>query len=137
MAEMMTEEGKLRENLCWAIGLPVGWQPLYESLIRKIFAVDPLARVVDAKEKFGEMRVYMAEYNEAVFALVDVANAKSRTICQMCGDRAVLSRTADGFFATVCSNHADGYLPATSSPLRHVRMVVPKSDLWDPDRDDW
>lgn len=127
----------IAKNLEWAIGLPDGWQPLYGALIRKVFVADPLARVVDAKEKFGEMRVYVADYNEAVFTLIDGANAISRTICQMCGAAAVLSRTDDGFYATVCPRHSDGFQPARTSPLRHIRVAVPKSDIWDPDRDDW
>ncbi|HUD92172.1 hypothetical protein [Sphingobium sp.] len=124
----MTNNEILVENLSRAIELPEGWHDLYRQLILDISAIDGCARVVDTKEKFGEMRVYLREYSELAFALIDAANARSRSICQICAAPAVLSRTQDGFYATVCSSHANGFRPANFSPLRHVRMVVPKAE---------
>jgi hypothetical protein len=124
----MTDNEILAENLSRVIELPEGWQDLYRQLMLDISAIDGRARVVDTKEKFGEMRVYLKEYSEPAFALIDAANARSRSICQICAAPAVLSRTKDGFYATVCSSHANGFLPADFSPLRHIRMVVPKAE---------
>jgi hypothetical protein len=122
----MTESEHLQKNLEWAAELPDGWQSLYRQLICDIAKVDDQAKVVDAKEKFGEMRVYLKAYSEPAFALIDSANARSRTLCQMCAEPAVLSKTASGFYATVCPQHSAGFFPANFSPLRHVRLVIPK-----------
>lgn len=86
------------------------------------------ARVVQAKEKFGEMRVYLKAFNEPAFDLIDAATTCSRTLCQTCAEPAVLSRTVDGFYATVCPRYSDGFAPANFSSMRHVRMLIPKSD---------
>nr|WP_086493531.1 hypothetical protein [Novosphingobium panipatense] len=129
----MTEGSTLDANLSWTPGLPEGWQPLYHEVIHAIAAIDPFAKVVDAKEKFGEMRVYMKEFDEPIFDLIDAATAKSRTLCQMCGEKGVLSRNG-GFYATVCPKHSDGFEPAKFSPMRHVRMIIPKPDGEDADQ---
>lgn len=122
----MTEDEILQKNLELAISLPDGWRTLYQQLIHEVAKVDGAATVVQAKEKFGEMRVYLKAYSEPAFALTDAATARSRTICQQCAEPAVLSRTNDGFYATVCPQHSDGFAPADHSPMRHVRVLIPK-----------
>lgn len=124
----MTESEVFQKNLDWAVSLPDGWHSLYRQLIHDISAIDAEARVVQAKEKFGEMRVYLKAFNEPAFDLIDAATTRSRTLCQRCGEPAVLSRTVDGFYATVCPRHSDGFAPANFSPMRHVRVLIPKSD---------
>ncbi|MGA1807573.1 hypothetical protein VHN57_18205 [Sphingobium sp. WW5] len=124
----MTEDEILQKNLDLAIGLPDGWRALYQKLIHELAKVDGTATVVQTKEKFGEMRVYLKAYSEPAFALTDSATASSRTLCQQCGEPAVLSRSADGFYATVCSQHSEGFEPANFSPMRHVRVLIPKPD---------
>ncbi|QUT06071.1 hypothetical protein KFK14_00785 [Sphingobium phenoxybenzoativorans] len=124
----MTEDEILQRNLELAVALPTGWQALYRQLIHDVAEVDGTATVVQAKEKFGEMRVYLKAYSEPAFALTDAATARSRTLCQTCAEPAVLSRTTDGFYATVCSQHSEGFEPANFSPMRHVRVLIPKPD---------
>lgn len=125
---MMTDGRNLEENLGLAIELPEGWRELYRETIHAIAVIDPHARVVQTKEKFGELRIYMKAFNEPIYALIDAANAKSRNICQMCGEPGVLSKTADGFYATVCEGHAAGFAPITEFRLRHVRLQLPEKD---------
>lgn len=123
----MTDGSTLDENLGWVLGLPDGWQPLYREVIHAIAAIAPSAKVVEAKEKFGEMRIYMKMYDEPVFDLIDEATAKSRKLCQTCGEKGVLSRN-DGFYATLCPAHSEGFVPAAESRLRHFRMIIPRPD---------
>lgn len=123
---MTTDGESLGENLGRAIELPEGWRELYLEVIHEIAVIDPHARVVQTKEKFGELRIYMKAFSEPVFGLIDQATKRSRTLCQMCGAAGVWSKTPDGFYATVCSEHSKGFEPATSAVLRHVRLIIPE-----------
>jgi hypothetical protein len=130
---MMTDAEILEENLRWVNGLPDGWADLYRHLIHDVHAIDAQLRVTQAKEKFGELRVYMEAYNKSVCTIIDEASRQSRFLCQTCGESGVLSRTNDGFYATVCPTHSSGFKPAMS-PMRHLRMVVPPDQ--EPERGD-
>ena len=125
---MMTDAERLERNLAWMAELPDGWQDLYRDVIRDIASIDAQAQVVQAKEKFGEMRVYMKTYSEPVFALIDAATGKSRKLWQTCGSPGVLSKTRDGFYATVCPDHSERFEPANLTLMRHVRFIVASDD---------
>lgn len=47
---------------------------------------DQYPMVVQVKEKFGTLRFYMYGANEAMRALIDVAEEKTYTVCETCGE---------------------------------------------------
>ncbi|MDE5465950.1 hypothetical protein [Bradyrhizobium sp. CSS354] len=57
----------------------------------------------------------------AVRAAVDLAEARSLCVCELCGARGRLYR-ADGVLATRCPGHAKG-IPARSPGMEHVHLV--------------
>ncbi len=121
----MTDGGRFDENLGKEVELPEGWRPLYRTVVQSIADIDPNAMVIQTKEKFGELRIYMKTFNEQIYDLIDEASKQSKTICQTCGSLGVWSKTADGFYATVCADHSAGFAPAMSSVLRHMRLILP------------
>lgn len=58
----------------------------------------PIATQV--KEKFGTLRFYMSSETDEMDKLISDAETKSETICEMCGDKALLRQ--DGWWATLC-----------------------------------
>lgn len=70
-----------------------GWVPLVEGLYADCIAYDPELIVQQVKEKFGGLRFYFNlsencsnEAGEAIYALVEAAEAASYKICEQCGE---------------------------------------------------
>lgn len=113
----------IEENLAWRAHLPTGWHGLYEQLVSDIGECDPSAKVTQAKEKFGELRVYLAQFQQDAYDLIDAASRVSRRSCQTCGEEALLCDQR-GYFATLCANHRDGFVIASKDPiLASLRMI--------------
>ncbi|MET4278542.1 MULTISPECIES: hypothetical protein [unclassified Bradyrhizobium] len=93
-----------------------GWRDLLEracARIRKAVRADGGSfRATQIKEKFGSLRFYYrirdlspraaARVQEAI----DLAEARSATTCEVCGERGFLR--AGGWLATRCDAHAEG-----------------------------
>jgi len=60
--------------------------------------------VLEVKEKFGELRFYVAGYNKEIRDLVDRTERKSYQLCEICGKRGSIS-VKGGWYKTVCPYH--------------------------------
>ena len=109
-------------NLAWEAEVPFGWRSTYRDVIKEIFAVDETAKVSQAKEKFGELRIYMREAGQQIYDLIDAATDRARGLCQQCGSPAVLMKTTDGYYATLCESHSDGFGIAEGQPTIRIRL---------------
>jgi hypothetical protein len=103
----------------WRDQVPSGWLALYDQLLTGLEAIDPDLTVDQAKEKFGELRVYLTTYAPQIDELIDAASAASRRTCQSCGQPGDLMATKDGLYATVCGVHAKerGFRPVRRDPI--------------------
>lgn len=86
-----------------------GWYSLIVRLDAQLAALDPEYTVHQVKEKLGGLRFSMSseadpDVQEAMFALVDEAEQASVRICEDCGSAGVLSRSAGGWYRTVCAS---------------------------------
>jgi len=64
-----------------------GWYNLILKLSKKLEALpeaDDLV-VTQVKEKFGGLRFYVSAATDTVHNLIDAAEDKSRTLCEVCG----------------------------------------------------
>jgi len=59
--------------------------------------------VVQVKEKYGRLRVYVDGGNEATEHLIDAAEKESESICDLCGAPGSISIA--GWRATRCTKH--------------------------------
>ena len=86
-----------------------GWA----ELVREGFAsVSPVGRIVQVKEKFGQLRIYTETNLGAPPAAVDQMrqrlqslNARSALICEQCGAPGALGEIR-GWWRTACPEHA-------------------------------
>jgi len=67
-----------------------GWLPILEDLFEKIDQEVKKAalssfKVIQVKEKFGGLRVYVSEGNDSIEALIDAASSKAAVTCEDCG----------------------------------------------------
>lgn len=85
-----------------------GWQPLVETLNKKLLALDPNYEILQIKEKFGGLRYYIAESDNMTLrdkqaALINEAENVSFTICEYCGEPGTADTTPPGrWLKTMC-----------------------------------
>jgi hypothetical protein len=106
-----------------------GWRDLLETAAQRLAdsmkaAPGATLRIDQTKQKFGTLRVYTSgnfasypEAREAVELAIDLAEARSATTCETCGEEGRLYEGIGGWLATACPVHADG----TAVPLRPER----------------
>jgi hypothetical protein len=115
-----TEQGPALASAGWP-SVGDGWRRLVERACARIAAVhvaEPAAEIaiLAIEEKWGELRLNVSTLDlgerasTAVDLAVDLAEARSRHVCEVCGTPGRLS-VRNRWYATVCAAHADGYLP--------------------------
>ncbi|HEY9538796.1 MAG TPA: hypothetical protein VIS03_14490 [Kiloniellaceae bacterium] len=103
------------DGMPWGFEVGDGWRALIEQLTAEVSDivggpdVDPKPRVVQVKEKFGELRYYIravpASHADAIYEAVMRAEARSRRTCEACGAAGELRQTAGGYLYTSCRAH--------------------------------
>jgi hypothetical protein len=92
-----------------------GWRDLLERACARILAAVRLGggtlRITQVKEKYGCLRVYwegslVPETAARVEEAIDLAEARSATTCEICGEPGALR--AGGWLTTRCDAHAEG-----------------------------
>lgn len=91
------------------IGVGVGWHSIVERLVADLAQMD--AHVVQIKEKFGGLRVYLAEDNPVWEARVEQAVLEASTTCEICGvqgEHVTLGNGPGSFWIkTLCEDHIE------------------------------
>lgn len=98
----------------WRAQLPPSWITIVDQLMSDLASVDEAVEILEMREKFGELRVYLSRQSDRAGRLIDPARAKSRRTCQDCGGRGVLMIDPSRLYATKCARHAEpeGFRPA-------------------------
>lgn len=86
--------------------IPPGWRGIYDQLIVDLIGLDPTLSVAQAKQKFGELRVYLADVTPEAANLIETATAASRTICEECSAPGRRRANRQGHCRTLCDQHA-------------------------------
>ncbi|WP_334180675.1 antitoxin Xre/MbcA/ParS toxin-binding domain-containing protein [Pseudomonas nitroreducens] len=88
-----------------------GWADLLEGTLRLIqrYAEEEAldVRIVDAQEKFGQLRMYQRGGDETVELALDITELVSGCICELCGS------PGSGWLQTRCDLHSEGNEPET------------------------
>jgi hypothetical protein len=93
----------IAEPVCGsAIGL--GWFPLVEDLIVKLIRLGWDKQLSQVKEKFGGLRFYIDNGDDAIFDAIGCTEAESFTVCEDCGTRRdVTCASQKGWIRTLCT----------------------------------
>lgn len=98
-----------RTLMGWGFLCGIGWYPILERLFADMDTIcveDGLEKmeVIQVKEKFGSLRVYVKDGNERIYRRIAEAEEEAFTICENCGGPSdgVLSR--QGLHTNVCKN---------------------------------
>jgi hypothetical protein len=88
----------------------------YEQLMEE--AMEQLPKIVQVKEKFGTLRLYIDNGNRVSNAIVNYAELMSEVTCEKCGDAGITYET--GWHKTLCKQHAvERYGEETVSKYKH------------------
>ncbi|MBN7457360.1 hypothetical protein [Mycobacteroides abscessus] len=88
-----------------SIGVPAGWVPLMLELHERLVESCPAIEYVQIKQKWGELRVYVRNRNDAAQELIAAAELASRTICEVCGAPGSPC-VRRGWYRALCPTHA-------------------------------
>lgn len=120
MIEVMDKDRFVQENMeRWADAVDKGWRPIVQEALERIgnlweangLALEDLA-VLEVKEKFGTLRMYVSYFDaadsvdddiaESLEVIVDWAESKSSVICEVCGEYG--QRRATGYIRCLCED---------------------------------
>ena len=89
--------------MCWGFECGDGWFELIDCLCASIMDNPPPPVAVQVKEKFGGLRFYVDSASETVWGLIEMAEAFSFRVCEICG---ALGKRTDGHYIRVrCPIH--------------------------------
>lgn len=88
----------------------VGWLPLIIELDENISKLDPDYIIHQIKEKFGLLRFYIGTNSDSdtknqIYDLIEKAENKSATICEICGKPGTLGNPTGRWIKTRCEEH--------------------------------
>ena len=80
-------EGPMVSPMCFGVECGDGWYPLLDETCRLLSRHEPLsgARLVQVKEKYGTLRVYLSHQDDYADGVIDMAEALSSRTCEACG----------------------------------------------------
>lgn len=78
-----------------------GWYEIVSNLVDDLLELEPEVRILQIKEKFGALRVYITGYNNGLEEVILKAERASVFTCEMCGRAGTLGNQ-NGWYATRC-----------------------------------
>ena len=86
------------------IFVPNGWQNLVWELSEKLTLINPELRVLQVKEKFGELRFIYSQATDEQHELILIYKQLSRKTCMRCGKTSdeELIKQKGGWVITIC-----------------------------------
>jgi hypothetical protein len=76
-----------------------GWMPLVEPVLAECEVTGTEVRQI--KEKFGRLRIYVAQAPESVYDAIRIAESASANVCETCG-RSGKTTTDERWILTLC-----------------------------------
>lgn len=122
--------------MCWGFACGDGWYPLIDMLCARLMRLSPTSTdipiAVQVKEKFGGLRFYVNNANDAQEAVIAFAEALSHRICEQCGTMNETTTYTDGWHKTLCPSCArlDGRDPITTGVFGESLTPGTDNDLW-------
>ncbi|MEF3134581.1 hypothetical protein OS035_24300 [Rhizobium sp. 268] len=130
----------------------IGWLPLIDAALTELDAFGVPYAVRQIKQKLGDLRLYifspeeLSEDDQRQWTdIIDLAEARSRYVCEVCGKPGKLRRWDPGPLKTVCDEHAvDEYDGRIAEPVPDATLYrgsyCDGATMWakyDPAADAW
>lgn len=113
-------------SLMWGIECEDGWYELIDTLCKELLkdsrlklescktteeyekiiqSLDPLPFIVQIKEKYGSLRIYVDNLNEHQRIIVETIEKLSFKVCEFCGVTKDVALHKNGWWKTLCPEH--------------------------------
>ena len=80
-----------------------GWHPLIKDALTKIEALGIAnLEVLQVKEKFGGLRIYLGPHTDETDAIISAAEQEARKTCEDCGSKESVELRGGGWLRTLC-----------------------------------
>ena len=81
-----------------------GWHPLIKDALTKIEAQGNANQtVLQVKEKFGGLRIYLSFHTDETDAIITAAEQEAWRTCEECGSKETVELRGDGWLRTLCN----------------------------------
>lgn len=105
-----------------------GWANLIEATLRltqqhaELKALD--VKVTQAKEKFGQLRIYHSESDEVIGSVFEIAQLASSCICELCGKPGEVV-SLEGWLVARCGKHTGrGHLDPIEAHIPDEKYIT-------------
>lgn len=97
-----------------------GWEGIWRDFIKKLKKIDKSIQILDSKEKFGELRVYLSSYTDKrIDELVKKLEKKSKEVCIECG-KPTKFVTIDSWINYLCEECAEKVMRRNGIPMKKL-----------------
>lgn len=101
MKDLYEEYPKNFKN-CIDISIPPPWESIVEECIDKIILINPDVNILQIKEKYAQLRIYIDGTDEdTVYEILNTAKARCEKTCQFCGEEGEF-RTKGRWYIILC-----------------------------------
>ena len=110
----------------WGFEIPNGWDWVVEKYLEKtqwdITHNKLNISIVQIKEKFGGLRVYLNDVPENSYHFIEQAERYSHEICEVCGEPGEQHRIS-GWVFTLCDEHRDEKLYVDYDGKKYLKKI--------------
>lgn len=80
-----------------------GWHPLIKEALTKLEALNSADQaVLQVKEKFGGLRIYLSVHNDETDAIIRAAELEASRTCEECGAQEQVELRGGGWLKNLC-----------------------------------
>lgn len=105
----MLDARGIRPTPCWS-RIGEGWIPIVERCLDALIAAGWNRELMQVKEKFGGLRVYLGEHHKEHEDIVAEACAEAARTCEDCGAPGFLRSGVDPWIRTLCGGCYEAFL---------------------------
>lgn len=102
LPDMRSVLGRFADNATPRLDVQRGWWSIIADLDAALVEADPSARYSGITQKFGGLRVHLAEVNRELWPLIRDTEARALRTCERCGGRGGMHQA--GGFVTLCTS---------------------------------
>ena len=79
-----------------------GWKEIITNCLKKLKELDPEVCIMQVKEKFGGLRVYICSGTDEMYAVIDEAEKLADKTCEFCGENKTAKSRDLPWIRTLC-----------------------------------
>ena len=104
---IMTEFSNLYSECLAGFSIGNGWLQEVYNLSKEISENFPDIKILQVKEKFGDLRIYYAPYSDTADQMIQNTETACSKICEQCGSKIEVHKSGKFWTKTLCKFHRE------------------------------